>query len=107
MFSGVLNFIAILRVGAVALITILAGVIWWQNGRIENKDKEIANLEANISVCNSKVEANSFEAKWSKEFGDALAEQTWREADSRVDTKGSRNEKSNSNSNSSIFYDSF
>ena len=107
MFSGVLNLMTFLRVGVVFVIALLAGVIWLQNAKLESRDKKIATLEANISACQSKVEAKSFESEWSQKFGDALAEQTWSEADSAIEDKGDKDEKSNINSSSSVFYDSF
>jgi len=102
MFSTLFSFA---RVGALAVIAILALTIWWQDGVIESKSKKIDEMEANITAIRAECEADSFEAKWSNEFDLALQKEL--KISTQNESKGKDNEKSSSVNSSRVFYDTF
>ena len=108
MFSSTLNFLGLTRVVVPVLIVAMAGFIWWQDGKIDSKDREIKNLEANITQCESKIEAKSFESKWADEFNSAWSKELDFSTQNESKPKGSKDEKSNATTNNrNTFYDTF
>jgi len=109
MFSSTLNFLGLIRVVVPVLIVAMAGFIWWQDGKIDSKDRAIKNLEANITQCESKIEAKSFESKWADEFNLAWKQELdFSTQNESAKPKRSKDEKSNvTTSNRNTFYDTF
>ena len=99
------KFIGFARVGAVAVIAILALMLWWQDGVIDTKNKKIDELEANITAIRAECEADSFEAKWSNEFNLALQKEL--KVSTQNESRNKENEKSSSVNSSTVFYDTF
>lgn len=91
----------------VLMSVVMAGVIWWQQDKLDSKDKEIKSLEANITQCESRVEAKSFESKWANEFNSAWKANLYFSTQNESKPKGGKDEKSDVTTNSNTFYDSF
>lgn len=101
------RFVQLRAFFAVAVAVTMAGTIWWQQDKLDSKDREIKNLEANITQCESRVEAKSFESKWANEFNSAWKDEIEISTQNESMPKGGKDEKSNVTSNRSTFYDSF